>query len=83
MHHYAKLFRAMLTALLILPTIAGAAVAGPWEDALAAYERSDYATALRLFRPLADQGFSKAQHNLGVMYANGQGVAASDEFIND
>ena len=32
------------------------------------------ATALRLFRPLADQGLAKAQLFLGVMYANGQGV---------
>src|SRR5512135_3221771 len=29
--------------------------AGPPEDAIAAYRRGDYATALRLFLPLADQ----------------------------
>jgi uncharacterized protein len=29
---------------------------------------------LRLLRPLAEQGVAPAQHDLGVMYANGQGV---------
>ncbi len=40
-----------------------------------AYERGDYGTALKEFRPLADQGFAAAQHNLGIMYAEGHGVA--------
>jgi hypothetical protein len=54
--------------------IAGA-VAGPWEDGMAAYNRGDYAPAIRLFRPLAEQGNTKAQSVLGVMYHRGQGVA--------
>ncbi len=41
---------------------------------MAAHERGDYATALRLFRPLGEQGNASAQYNLGVMYALGQGV---------
>ena len=32
------------------------------------------ATALRLWSPLAEQGNAGAQTNLGLMYANGQGV---------
>ncbi len=39
-----------------------------------AYERGDYATALLIFRQLADQGHAKAQFNLGYMYNKGQGV---------
>ncbi len=31
-----------------------------------AYQRGDYATALRIFRQLADQGDAKAQYNLGA-----------------
>ena len=54
--------------------IAGA-VAGPWEDGMAAYNRGDYVPAIRLFRPLAEQGNAKAQSVLGVMYRRGQGVA--------
>ena len=34
----------------------GVAVAGPLEDAMAALQRGDYAVAMRLFRPLAEQG---------------------------
>ena len=41
---------------------------------LAAYERGDYVTALREWRPLAEQGHAKAQFNLGVMYADGEGI---------
>ena len=40
-----------------------------------AYNRGDYATALRLARQLADRGDAAAQYNLGVMYAKGHGVS--------
>src|ERR1039458_2562755 len=50
-----KLLRATLTASLMLVAIAGAAVAGPLEDAVAASERHDYRTALRLFRLLRSE----------------------------
>ena len=40
-----------------------------------AYKSGDYATALREWRPLAEQGNADAQYNLGVMYYNGKGVA--------
>jgi TPR repeat protein len=42
---------------------------------MAAYNRGDYAPAVRLFRPLAEQGNAKAQNLLAVMYRRGQGVA--------
>jgi TPR repeat protein len=54
--------------------IAGA-LAGPWEDGMAAYNRGDYVPAIRLFRPLAENGNAKAQNVLGVMYRRGEGVA--------
>jgi TPR repeat protein len=54
--------------------IAGAG-AGPWEDGMAFYNRGDYMPAIRLFRPLAEQGNAKAQHLIGVMYHRGEGVA--------
>ncbi len=34
----------------------------------------DYATALKEFEPLAEQGHAFAQYNLALMYENGQGV---------
>ncbi len=54
-----------------------AAHAGPAEDGKAAYNRGDFATALQLLRPLAEQGDASAQNDLGAMYANGQGVPRS------
>jgi TPR repeat protein len=51
-----------------------AVFAGPWEDGMAAYNRGDYVPAIRLFRPLAEQGNAKAQNVLGVMFRKGEGV---------
>jgi TPR repeat protein len=59
----------VLTVLACAPVIAG-----PLEDAIATASRGDYPNALRLFRTLADQGNSYAQHNLAAMYAKGIGV---------
>jgi TPR repeat protein len=70
MRYYAELFRATL----VLAPLAGIAVAGPLEDSRTAYDRGDYASALRLVRALADQGNAVAQFILGVMYDNGKGV---------
>ena len=49
-----------------------------WDDFFAgrrAYEKGDYATALREFRPLADQGNVNTQGLLGLVCYNGQRVA--------
>jgi hypothetical protein len=54
---------------------AGLAVAGPLDDGIAAHNEGDYATALRLWRPIAEQGEARAQYNLGVMHSNGHGVS--------
>ena len=40
----------------------------------AAFRSGDYATALRVWRPLAEHGHVKAQHNIGSMYLGGEGV---------
>ena len=51
------------------------AVAGPLEDAEAAYNRGDYAKTFEILRPLAEQGEVVAQRHVGLFYALGQGVA--------
>jgi TPR repeat protein len=66
--------RVVYVALLMLVAVAGAAIAGPLGDAEAANDRGDYATALRLFRSLAEQGDADAQYRLGHMYFVGQGI---------
>lgn len=48
--------------------------AGLFKDAAAAIGRGDYATAVRLFRMLADQGDVSAQGELGFLYSRGLGV---------
>ncbi len=45
-----------------------------FDKALKAFESHDDATALREFRPLAEQGHAGAQFYLGFMYKNGDGV---------
>ena len=62
---------AVLSVLLVLAF--GNAWAG-WDEGKAAYDRGDYATAMRQWRPLAEQGNADAQFYLGFMYALGQGV---------
>jgi TPR repeat protein len=61
-------------ASIIAVFLPGAAAAGPFEDGVAAYHKSDYATSLRLWRPLAEQGDPSAQFNLGLLYDDGSGV---------
>ena len=69
-----NLIKVGLVAIVPFLGLAAPVVAGPFEDGLAAHKRGDYATTLRLWRPLADQGDAQAQFNLGVIYAKGQGV---------
>jgi hypothetical protein len=68
------MLRRVLAVWLMVLTVAGTAVAGSFEDALSAQQHGDYATAMRLYKPLADKGDASAQYNLGTMYEAGQGV---------
>ena len=60
-------------AVILLVSLSAPAWAG-FQDGLAAYERGDYATALREWKPLAEAGIPEAQFNLGFMYDSGEGV---------
>ncbi len=51
-----------------------AVAASGFGDAVAAFKRGDYATALLGFCNAAEQGDMRAQYNLGIMYDNGEGV---------
>jgi hypothetical protein len=63
MRYYTRQFRALaMVVLLMLIAIRGPAVAGPLDDAEAAYGRNDYATALPLLLLLADRGNATAQY---------------------
>ncbi len=63
---------AFLCLLLATPAWAG------FDEGVAAYKRGDYATALREFRPPAEQGDADAQLQRGLMYSDGQSVPKDD-----
>ncbi len=64
-------------ALAMLTSLAASAWAD-YEAGAAAARSGDYATALREWQPLAEQGHARALIELGFMYANGHGVARDD-----
>jgi TPR repeat protein len=57
----------------IMPTLP-AVMGADFEAGKRAGERSDYVTAMREFRPLADQGLAEAQLEVGFLYWFGRGV---------
>ena len=69
-----KLAWMLLGAIIFAIAVVNAANAGPYEEAIAANARGDYASAMRLLRPLAEQGHADAQSSLGDMYALGWGI---------
>ena len=44
------------------------------DEGLKAYNAGDYETALRVFKPLAEQGIARAQFILGLMADSGEGI---------
>ena len=53
--------------------------AADFDAGMEANNRGDYATALREFRPLAEQGDAGAQNALGFMYYSGWGVPEDNQ----
>ncbi len=69
---YATMLLALVVMLVAAPAWAG------FQAGKEAYYRGDYDTALKEWRPLADQGFASAQNNLAKMYRRGEGVPQDD-----
>src|SRR5882672_7437271 len=66
--------KTLLAAVFLVSGFALTGIAGPLEDADAAYERGDHEVALQSYRSLAEQGDALAQIKLGSIYADGKGV---------
>ncbi len=65
----------LLIAIFIAAIVAFSAPAtADSQDGWDAYKRGDSATALKEWRPLAEQGDASAQFYLGFMYSDGLGV---------
>ena len=47
-----------------------------YNQAIAAVQKGDYATAFKILEPLAKKGDATAQHNLAVLYQDGLGTTA-------
>jgi TPR repeat protein len=69
-----KLLPILCLTLAVLLGSAGAGWSADFEKGLDAVDRGDFATALREFRPLAEQGDALAQTLMGTMYNEGRGV---------
>lgn len=72
------LLRTALTATLASLALLTTAYAENLQVGIKAYQRGDYAVALRELRPLAEHGNAWAQLSLGIMYDLGQGVRKND-----
>ena len=68
----------VLLMVSLLTCAGGVAIAQDYDAGLKAAQAGDFQTALKEWKPLADQGHADAQYNLGLMYANGEGVVEDD-----
>ena len=66
---FAALFAVLFAIILVQAAQAGL------EEGIAAYRRGDYQAALHELQPLAEQGVPEAELVLGIMHADGLGVA--------
>jgi uncharacterized protein len=67
----------LLTSLMVGAFFMFSAVSAHAQDyakGVAAYQTGDFATAMKEWLPLAEQGHVVAQYNLGLMYHHGDGV---------
>jgi len=69
-----KLTAILCLTLAVLLGSAGVSESADYQKGYDAYKNKDYATALREWKPLAEQGYASAQNNLGWMYQYGKGV---------
>jgi TPR repeat protein len=67
--------RLLILPVLLLTLLVGTpAFSADWNKGAAAYESGDYATALREWTPLAEQGNASMQNLVGTMHNEGKGT---------
>jgi uncharacterized protein len=69
-----KLTATLCLTLAVLLGSVGMSASADFQKGADAYQSGDYLTALREWKPLAEQGNVRAQNKLGVMYRRGIGV---------
>jgi TPR repeat protein len=76
--------RPLRTNLVVLACVASLhawaadATDGEFRKGLTAFNRGDYSTALRVWRPLAERGDPRSESGIGFMYHRGMGVDVDD-----
>lgn len=77
-----KSFTSVLSSLILVTTLAACATTEPissgqqhYQQAMEAFEKEQYQTAIQLFEQAAQQGVLEAQYSLGLMYQDGIGVS--------
>lgn len=66
-------------ALAVASLLPAAPAAADFAAGLAAYQKQDYAAALKEWQPLAEGGSYDAQYNVALLYLDGKGVARNYE----
>ena len=66
-----NLFISLILTFFSYPSVGWSA---DFQKGLTAAQKGDFATALREWKPLAEQGHATSQYNLGVMFEKGHGV---------
>jgi len=74
-----RLTATLCLTIAVLLGSAGCDESADYQKGYTAYKSGDYATALREWSPLAEQGNARAQTFLGMLYRNGQGVPRDDK----
>ena len=69
-----KTISSALAALMMLVTAAAPSWPSAFSEGVVAFHRSDYPTAFRKLKPLAERGQAEAQALLAYMYQHGSGV---------
>ena len=77
-----KLTAILCLTLAVLLGSAGVSESADFVKGLTAFQRGNYAIALRELTPLAEQGDADAQSHLGEIYYNGQGVIQDDVYAH-
>jgi hypothetical protein len=77
------MLRLALVFTMLFAALAGQALGVPLPEAEQAYARGDYATAFKLWFPLAEAGSARAQENIARMYERGEWVAQDQAAANE
>src|SRR5258706_13834973 len=64
---------------LALISVVSSAHADTWKEAMEAFGRKQYATAMKLMHPLAEKGHAAAQYQVALMHKLGLGVSTSEK----